>query len=663
LNNAVFACAQFIPHGLLTEAEIHLAFTQAAQGVGLADTEIAGTLRSAIAAGQDQPRDLSGVGVKHVTAPSGDSVLTVSVNWTAEGYAESPAGMKYRRARKSENTSGDDIISLCNFNARITAEVIEDDGVEPRSCYEIEATLSGAPMARKAIIPASEYSSLKWLDDVVGVRGMIFPGKGEHVRCAIKSLSKDAAIRHTIAHVGWRDEGGTSSYYHNGGAINADGLIQAEVKLPADFAAYDLPAPPQGQARNAALVAALGLLDLAPDDLAVPFLSAPAAAILGGTDYSHHLTGPSGAHKSCWTALLLAHFGTEFRFDRLPAHWAQDTAIALLTKTHLAKDALLVIDDFKPLPSRIETQKLIQKAEFVLRAQANRAGRGRAMTDGGLRTTKAPRGLVVSTGEDVPPGESLRARLIITEVGKGDIRSDKLTVAQKQARVGLFAQATSAFIQWLATDNLIGKLKARRNDDLESWRDHWLKESSAAHKRHASNLAHITYAWRTWLDFVSESGAQKKAETEALWEERILPALGKCGAAQAKWLVSENPADRFIELIRAALSSGVAHLTHTDGKRPDSDIALSCGWRDDDTPRSKRIGFVDADGIYLIPDSAYEVAASFGEGITVTQTVLWKRLFEAGKILRDETRGTFRIRKFPSGVAHDLVHLKRNELL
>ena len=36
--------------------------------------------------------------------------------------------------------------------------------------------------------------------------------------------------------------------------------------------------------------------------------------------------------------------------------------------------------------------------------------------DGSLRAVRAPRGLIVSTGEDVPRGQSLRARLLVPDI-------------------------------------------------------------------------------------------------------------------------------------------------------------------------------------------------------------------------------------------------------
>lgn len=66
-------------------------------------------------------------------------------------------------------------------------------------------------------------------------------------------------------------------------------------------------------------------------------------------------------------------------------------------------------------------------ADRVLRSQGNRAGRARMTPDGRLRPAKRPRGLTVVTGEDVPHGQSLRARLLVVEVSPGAIDADKLT--------------------------------------------------------------------------------------------------------------------------------------------------------------------------------------------------------------------------------------------
>ena len=56
-----------------------------------------------------------------------------------------------------------------------------------------------------------------------------------------------------------------------------------------------------------------------------------------------------------------------------------------------------------PLPSDFH-----READRLVRAQGNRSGRQRMRQDSTLRPAKPPRGLLLSTGEDVPRGHSLR---------------------------------------------------------------------------------------------------------------------------------------------------------------------------------------------------------------------------------------------------------------
>ena len=117
-----------------------------------------------------------------------------------------------------------------------------------------------------------------------------------------------------------------------------------------------------------------------------------------------------------------------------------------------AKDTLLVVDEFTPRGSRAEVQRFHQAAERVLRGQGNGSGRQRLRADTSFRSGRPPRGLIVSTGEDLPNGQSLQARLFTVEVNRGDISAEKLTSAQALAESGLYAQAMSGFIRHFVPD-------------------------------------------------------------------------------------------------------------------------------------------------------------------------------------------------------------------
>ena len=75
----------------------------------------------------------------------------------------------------------------------------------------------------------------------------------------------------------------------------------------------------------------------------------------------------------------------------------------------------------------------------------------------------------MASGEDLPRGQSCRARLIILDFRRGDIAKGDLTKLQNHGRSGAFARAMAAYIAWLAPQ--IDDLKKDLRDDLIAERD------------------------------------------------------------------------------------------------------------------------------------------------------------------------------------------------
>jgi hypothetical protein len=217
---------------------------------------------------------------------------------------------------------------------------------------------------------------------------------------------------------------------------------------------------------------------------------------------------------------------------------------------------------------------------------------------------------------------------------------------------------TSAFLKWLATDNRITDFQSNAGEQLGGYRETWLASKVASIKRTASTLAQLTRAWSVFLHFALESGAYSQVEVEELWN-RIKKALKRSGEAQTKFQLSENPATRFVELIQAALLSGRAHLADVNGGSPDN--RESWGWRDGE-PQGDRIGWIEADDIYLQPDAAYSAAqrmATGGEGLTVSSQTLWKRLKEAGLLASvDTARQTQKVRRQIGEKQEGVIHVR-----
>jgi hypothetical protein len=141
-------------------------------------------------------------------------------------------------------------------------------------------------------------------------------------------------------------------------------------------------------------------------------------------------------------------------------------------------------------------------------------------------------------------------------------------------------------------------------------------------------------------------------------------------AAQAKHHVANEPTARFLDLVRAAITSGRAHFQTTDAGRPEHSPEW-CGWRfDSQTWKSQGdcIGWVGGDDIYLEPTSAYRMtqimARDMNEPFATSPQTLKKRLFEKGLLASVEAkRQTLTVRRVIAGSTTSVLHFSRNTFL
>ncbi|HKP53209.1 MAG TPA: DUF927 domain-containing protein [Chloroflexia bacterium] len=590
---------------------------------------------------------------------------------------------------------------LTNFTAHIVGELEEDDGIETNLSFQIYAKAEEREKCFR--ISPQGFEAMTWPMEQLGARAVLLPGPGvkDHVRAAIQLLSGAPLRTRAYKHTGWREiTPGEWAYLHGGGAI---GLAEttgpagatvpiseasARSTLPVmhlanDLAKFVLPEPPTIEASRIAIQASLALLRLGPEVVCYPLFAAIWRAACGFQvpDFSIHLAGPSGVFKSELAALAQQHFGAGMNARNLPGTWSS-TENALEAIAFAAKDALLVIDDYVPSGPSREVQRLHLRSDRVLRAQGNNSGRQRMRADGSLRPTRMPRGLIISTGEDTPPGQSLRGRMLILEITKGDIPVDRLTLCQKDAANGLYAQALSAFLSWLAPrwEEERSNWRAR----VERIRDEIMNRNyntQHQHRRTPEIASNLGGGWMLFLQFARDAGVLSYGEVEDLGH-RGLAALMQVANQQVHQQAVSEPAIRFGELLAAALASGKAHVANTRGGRPSN--ALAWGWRTatslevldevraessgnrhmDWQPQGTRIGWVDeaSEALYLIPDSAYNVARRLGEeggeGLTVTSHTLWKRLRDKGILLSvDRARETLTIRRVLEGTQRQVLHL------
>lgn len=575
-------------------------------------------------------------------------------------FQATPDGM-FRITSRGQQQSK---FQLTNFCAKVITNIQVDDGVETTREFEMEAENFGRKI--RFTIPASEFAAMNWPIERLGAAAIVFANQRGYAQNAIQALSLTATEKYVFAHTGWRKVGSGWIYLHAGGGIGNTGAVpDVSVRLPGAAARYELRVAADADALQSAVASSLRLVELGPPAISFPLYAAIWRAVFGDADFALHLAGVTGAFKSELAALHQQHFGADMDRLHLPGAWSS-TGNANEALGFHAKDALFVIDDFAPQGGISEVAKLHAAADRVFRGAGNHAGRARLDSTSRLRQPKPPRALIFSTGEEIPRGQSVRARMLILELSKGDIDGHRLTECQRDARNGIYAVAAGGFVQWLA-----GRYDQSRAAFTSKVGEHRATALlNTAHARTPEVVANLQAAFELYLEFCVATGAVTAAEGDRL-AERCWNALRDAAAAQAKYQGETEPTARFLSLLRSVLSSGRAHLANRSGGVPVGSEP-SCGWRptssDNWQSQGDCIGWIDGDYVYLEPTAAFRAvqlaARDSGDTLAVSEPTLRRRLREKGLLSStDPKRGTLTVRRTICGSSQDVLHFYRLTVL
>ncbi len=438
--------------------------------------------------------------------------------------------------RKSTN-NGDVDIELANFSATITEERSLDNGQDVSCSFALEGQARSGGSFPLITVPAADFRSMSWVSKYWGARAIVAAGATNHdrLREAIQRTSGTPTRTVTYTHTGWRTINGQPVFLTSSGAIGGD----AQIQLSTELKRYRLPPNPEGL--REAMQASLRLLEVAPLAVTVPLYAAifraPLAPFLP-VDFALWLVGLTGSLKSTMAALFLSHFG-EFAYNTLPGSWLS-TANQLEMAAFNAKDLPFVIDDFAP--TAVDRRELDSKAARIIRAQGNLAGRGRLRSDLTERPTYPPRGLIISTGEDLPVGRSVLARLLSVEFTPGCVDTSKLTYEQSIAAV--LPHAMTGYLRWIArqydsiSEQLLGSFnQARQSATTEN-----------AHLRIPSAAANLFLGFDCAIQFAREVGACSTEQANEL-REASWSAIVSVAARQSAEVDAARPENRFLETL------------------------------------------------------------------------------------------------------------------
>ena len=550
---------------------------------------------------------------------------------------------------KQVGEGANDFEMLANFNAKIIKETIIIDGMNEKTVFTIEGS-SKKRKFKTIDVPADKFSSMSWITQNWGARAVVMPtaNASTELRTAIQLASEDAEIEFIYQHTGWTEIDGKPAYLHCNGAITDGGNDESvKVEMPADLRHYSLPTvmtlPGDGDGQDC-FWASVQLVNLADKSKIVPLLLATWRACIDDADFAVHCTGRSGSFKSEVTSLMQSHYGDGMDARNLPGSW-NSTANALEALAYRAKNAIFVIDDFIPVGTSWQQKQYQGNADRIMRAQGNQQGRARLTDVSSLQQTMYPRGLVMSSGEDTPEGQSLRGRMMIVELSKGDVKPDKLTECQE--RRSMLPRSLARFIRWLATDRE-EKLKRFKASRIR-WRD---ANRGRGHARTPQMVGDLIAAAELYFEFGREFKWVDADDSKA-WLSQFEESLVETAIDQSRFIVESDPSDNFLKVLQAALMGKRAHLAAIDGGSPEEAAAM--GWAEDRSgasynykPKGTRIGWVDVEKneIYLEHGIGYEeLKKQSGGQISVTASTLWKRLRESGVIIKtDEKRKRSTIR-------------------
>jgi hypothetical protein len=520
--------------------------------------------------------------------------------------------------RVKQTKEGPIVERLCNFEASIEQEILYDDGAEATRSFTISGRLDSGIGLPTVQVPTSKFNSLSWVTENWGARAIIRAGQSarDSLREAIQCLSPDVVERRVFAHTGWREVDGEWLYLTANGAVGSEKRV--EVDLGSELSRYCL--PKSAENRVQAMRSSLELLKIAPLSITAPIWAAVYRAPLASIfplDLSVWLEGSTGSLKSTLAALFLCHFG-QFSRTTLPGAWSS-TANQLERRAFVLKDTMFVVDDYAP--SSLD-RELEVKATRLVRSQGNLAGRGRLRADLTERPAFYPRGLILSTGEQHPVGQSILARTLVVEIERKLINLNALSVSQINR--DRLAHAMAGYISWLAPQ--MADLPGQLQETFEGTRSRALQ---LPHLRIPEALAHLWLGLHSGINYAEDIKACDSSEAQDLrkscWETFV-----NLVTQQAQLVEEERPSRRFLRVLSTLLTQGRAILLSKNEPGGDCPLEL-LGWRDDEW-------------IYLIPEASFRAVSRFckdtNEAFPITEGRLRRDLKNEGVSFTDPERLT-----------------------
>jgi len=248
--------------------------------------------------------------------------------------------------------------------------------------------------------------------------------------------------------------------------------------------------------------------------------------------------------------------------------------------------------------------------------------------------------LIISTGEEVPSGQSTVARTALVHVRKGYV--DLSVVSRLQQQSDRFPHAMAGYVRWLSEHyEMLGDRLKKYHAELRGQ----LGQELAAHARAPDAVAGLQLGLELFASFAKDVRALQPDEAEEFLADGRR-ALVKNAIEQATHQKGADPVELFIDSIRSLLEAGEVTLVPKDS--------------------AVQIGKADGAHVLLLPDVAYREANRFlqatNRALPVSPRTLWSRMNERELLLALEPGHLTRKREV-AGKRMRVLTLRRDLLL
>lgn len=506
-----------------------------------------------------------------------------------------------------------------------------DGDAMKRKTYDLEIVRKDGRVFRESGLSSEDSLRKKGLD--VLDSGVTMPSQASmfHVENVLRSYRSDSKEEEfTYSAAGWTlTRSGVWSYLGPRGSITRDGInhdfevgpLAGSEKgaLTESQRAFGFTRLPRTLERRRELAPSLkAYLDVVPNKKHIPIaiMGALFAAPLNLTTRTTvFVEGQPEAGKTAVAVAGLRAVSNASAKNAPTGTFRKATAFGVEKAMEWARHSVCLIDDYKQdvtSGASAENAKRVAALDSVSRAGYGAPGGLKGTASGGTRKANTASTVNIVTGEEKPAAEeSLRQRMVLTELQAGDVDFDRETGALNRflntygtiegpERSSLMNEFYGDYILWIAENLATGTAALA---DLQAKSDLLMEDMMAAlngNNRDVETVAVLATGWAS-----AALWAEARGFADLMPDQSVLAEAYQTLIEGNRYAATQATSDQLLlETLQGMIDMHIGHLVGSDLAQPNSNVAMRAGWSRETghhgeyiyRPRGERLGIISADG-------------------------------------------------------------------